>query len=159
MPLWVLCARVPPTARANLAQFPQLPTHPALGKCGAVDLSPLPRGRKEVNVLGDTRGAGWAGIQCSPWPGIASQREAQGGHGWTTLQSLDPSVWKSLAQSTTNCHLPSSIENQVWKAPKLALKSLTYLDLLIKTTQFLVHVKAIACGLFLRLLALAGRVL
>lgn len=75
------------------------------------------------------------------------------------LQSLDPSVWKSLALSTTNCHSPSSIENQVWKAPKLALKSLTYLDLLIKTAQLLVHVKAIACELFLGLLALAGRVL
>lgn len=151
MPLWVLCARVLPTTRANLAQFLQLPTHPTLGKHGDVDLSPLPRGRKEADVLGDTRGVGWAGIQCSPWSGIASQREAQGGRGWTTLQSLDLSVWKSLALSTTNCHLPSSIENQVWKAPKLALKSLTYLNLLMKTTQLLVHLKAIACGLFLGL--------
>ena len=118
MPLWVLCVGVPPTTRANLAQFPQLPTHPTLGKRGDVDLSPLPRGTKEANVLGDTRGVGWAGIQCSPWPGIASQRETQGGRGGITLQFLPaPSVWKYLALSTTNCHLPRSIENQVWGPP------------------------------------------
>lgn len=118
MPLWVLCVGVPPTTRANLAQFPQLPTHPTLGKRGDVDLSPLPRGTKEANVLGDTRGVGWAGIQCSPWPGIASRRETQGGRGGITLQFLPaPSVWKYLALSTTNCHLPRSIENQVWGPP------------------------------------------